>query len=76
MGTPFTKVYEAFFSKLLEDEWSHMTMDEIEYDLQTILDGAIVWFKFPRVSLEKNETGFVSELSNDEIQIIATYMKC
>ena len=39
--------------------------------------GAIPQFKFPRVSLEINDEGlFEDDLNNEEIQILATYMKC
>lgn len=74
--TPLSRVYAAFLSKILEDEWQHWTREEIEADLMEILDAAIVWFKFPRVSLEHNTEFFFEELSSKEIQIIASYMKC
>ena len=71
-------VYEAFLSKMLEDEWLNWTDEEIEADWRLLLDGAIPYFKFPRISLEiDNEAGaFVEDLTNQEIQILATYMKC
>ena len=37
---------------------------------------ALSWFKFPRTSLEYDESGFVNDLNNEEIQIIADFMKC
>lgn len=74
--TPLSRVYAAFLSKILEDEWQHWTREEIEADLMEILDAAIVWFKFPRVSLEHDTEFFFEELSSKEIQIIASYMKC
>lgn len=74
--TPLRKVYEAFLAKQLEDEWVNWTQDEVEQDLFAILEGALPWFKFPRKSLEHNEECFYEELDNEEIQIIATYMKC
>ena len=40
MGTPLEKVYSAFLSKMLEDEWLNWTQEEVEEDLLTILDGA------------------------------------
>lgn len=76
MGTPLEKVYSAFLSKMLEDEWLNWTQEEEEEDLLTILDGALPWFKFPRKSLEHDEQCFFEELDNEEIQIIACYMKC
>lgn len=74
--TPLSRVYAAFLSKILEDEWQHWTREEIEADLMEILDAAIVWFKFPRMSLDHDEEFFFEELSSKEIQIIACYMKC
>ena len=74
--TPFNKVYEAFLSRILEDEWQHWMLEEAEQDWYQIMTNAISWFKFPRNSLEFNENGFLNDLSNEEIQIIADFMKC
>jgi hypothetical protein len=74
--TSFWKVYEAFLAKTLEDEWGDWEIEETEADLRQILESAIPYFKFPRVSLERDENGFVNELNAEEIQILATYMKC
>jgi hypothetical protein len=41
-----------------------------------ILEAALPWFKFPRVSLEHDDEGFSGDLRPVEIQIIANYMKC
>jgi hypothetical protein len=40
------------------------------------MTNAITWFKFPRVSLEFDDNGFIDDLNNEEIQIIADFMKC
>ena len=74
--TPFSKVYAAFLSRILEDEWQQWMIEEAEQDWRQIMENAITWFKFPRISLERTEEGFVSELSQAEIQIIADFMKC
>lgn len=74
--TSFDKIYEAFLSKILDDEWELWSEEEIREDLFTLLEGAIVHFKFPRVSLEYNSEGFIDNLANDEVQILACYMKC
>lgn len=74
--TSYEIVYDAFLSKLLEDEWGFWTEEEIKQDLRALLEGAIPWFKFPRVSLNRGDDGFENDLSNEEIQILATYMKC
>lgn len=71
-------IYDSFLSKMLEDEWLNWTDEEREQDWRALLDAVIPRFKFPRVSLEIDEEGnFVDEeVSNVEIQILATYMKC
>lgn len=76
MATPLTKVYDAFLAKMLEDEWINWSESEVNQDLNEILKGALPWFKFPRVGLEVNGDSFVDDLTNEEIQILANYMKC
>lgn len=78
--TPLQEVYDAFFVKMLEDEYSNWEDSEISQDLLGLLGGALPRFKFPRVSLKIiNEDGksyFEGDLNIQEIQILATYMKC
>lgn len=74
--TPFSKVYNAFLSRILEDEWQHWMQQEAEQDWYQIMTNAVTWFKFPRVSLEFDDNGFIDDLNNEEIQIIADFMKC
>lgn len=76
MGTPFKEVYNAFLSRILEDEYGQWTLEEVECDMRQLLENSISWFKFPRIPLERNDEGFIETLSNEEIQIIACYMKC
>ena len=75
--TSIHKVYEAFLSKMLEDEWLHWTEEEIEADWRQLLNGAIPHFKFPRVDLNIDDSGnFYGDLGVEEIQILASFMKC
>lgn len=76
--TDLQVVYDAFLAKMLEDEWVNWDLEDIVEDWKSLLKGALPWFKFPRVSLDFNEdeTSFAEDLSNEEIQILATYMKC
>lgn len=74
--TPYWKVYDAFLAKILEDEWGQWILEETEADMNAILEGAIPYFKFPRFSLARNEEGFESDLTQQEIQILSVYMKC
>ena len=79
--TDLQVVYDAFLGKILDDEWITWEEEEIKEDWNSLLKSALTWFKFPRVSLdiEVDENGnevFIEDLNNEEIQIIATYMKC
>ena len=76
--TNFQVVYDAFLAKMLDDEWANWYEDDILEDWKSLLMSAIRWFKFPRVSLEvsEDEDAFVDDLNNEEVQILATYMKC
>lgn len=73
--TPYDKVYEAFLARILEDEWENWLIEEAQADWKQIMEAAIPWFKFPRVSLERDDSGFITELGTEEIQIIANFMK-
>ena len=75
MSTSYQKIYDAFTSKILEDEWSLWDELSVAKDMREILEGAIPQFKFPRISLERDDDGFLNELQNEEIQILASYMK-
>lgn len=75
-------VYDAFLAKMTEDDWANEEdMELILQDLREILNSAIVYFIFPRVSLEifvDEETGeevFTEDLTIAEIQILASLMK-
>lgn len=74
--TPYRKVYDAFLVRILDDEYGYWTKEEVEADMSQLLDIAIAMFKFPRASLKRTPEGFEGDLSNKEIQILATYMKC
>ena len=75
--TSYSKVYDAFMARILEDDWNDTwTREEVEADQRLILEAALPWFKFPRVSLEHDDTGFSGDLGQKEIQIIANFMKC
>lgn len=74
--TSFDTVYGAFLSRILDDEWENWNEEEVKEDLFSLLQIAIARFKFPRVSLDHTAEGFTDDLTNDEVQILATYMKC
>lgn len=83
MATPFVQVYDAFLARITADEW---TLEEelaiVERDWRQLLKMAIFRFKYPRVSLEIEESTdensvyqFTEDLTNDQIQLLALYMK-
>ena len=80
--TDFQVIYDAFLGKMLDDEWGYWEEEDIKDDWKSLLKGALPWFKFPRVSLEieidsvTGEEKFTSDLNNEEVQILASYMKC
>ena len=74
--TSYWKVYDAFLAKILEDEWGGWEIEETEADMRQLLESAIPYFKFPRISLERDELGFKEDLDSEEVQILATYMRC
>lgn len=74
--TPYSRVYDAFLARILEDEWEHWLIEEAEADWRHILEMALPWFKFPRVDLSHDDDGFSGDLGYEEIQIIANFMKC
>ena len=90
MATPFLKVYDAFLARITADEWTlEEELAIVERDWQELLKMAIFRFKYPRISLEVEEINneqesepgglkgyqFINELTNDEIQLLALYMK-
>jgi hypothetical protein len=75
-------VYDAFLSKVSEDEWAHCYSEEelqtFLQDWRSILNSAIPYFKFPRCSLEIDEEKKVfkdKEMGSEEIQVLSTFMK-
>lgn len=78
MATPLQKVYDAFLSKVEADDWMTTEYwDIVKKDWKMLLNGAIMRFRYPRVSLDYDEDTeeFEEELTNDEIQVLASYMK-
>lgn len=82
--TDFNIVYNAFLRQITDDMYMEMTHEDTTNMLFDLLESAIPWFEFPRKSLEFeliNEGGddgqegcFLSDLSAEEIKILAIYM--
>ena len=89
MATSFFKIYDAFLARITADQWTlEEDMAIVERDWQQLLKAAIFRFKYPRVSLEVEQTinvdpygsevstfRFAGDLTNDEIQLLSLYMK-
>lgn len=75
--TPYQTVYDAFLAKVEEDEWAWADdAATVEADWKALLDSALAYIKFPRVNLyEQDSDGFINQLSAQEVQLIANYMK-
>lgn len=75
---PVQKLYDAFLALIESDEWDAWEETELKLDLSQIALSAFPWFKFPRCSLEwdeKQEYFLDEKISNNEIQILALFMK-
>ena len=87
--TPFSDIYESFLSKITDDMYMELTPEDTYKILQQLLISAIPKFEFPRQSLDIQEKiineidqqgnyitqiNFMNKLTNEEINIIATYM--
>lgn len=78
MNTPFQAIYDAFLARIESDEWSLPEQFELaKRDWQEFLKIAVFRFRYPRVDLSYSEQlgEFEGELTNDEIQVLATFMK-
>ena len=80
--TPLMKVYDAFLSKVGEDDWAQCRdeedLKEFLQDWFSILKAARAYFKFPRCGLdidEENQIFCDRKMGDDEIQVLAVYMK-
>ena len=85
--TPFTEVYKSFLSKITDDMYMELTPQDTLKILEQLLFSALPKFEFPRQSLEytligtetedgeiKSQYAFVYPLTNEEINILSTYM--
>lgn len=75
--TPFQEVYDIFLSKITDDMFMELTMEDTEAMLQEILLQAIPMFEQPRFDIFDIDLAnhqFNSHLNFEEENIIATYM--
>ena len=83
MFTLFSSVYDRFLGKITDDMYMELTPEDTVKDLRNLLIDAIPGFEFPRKSLEyiikdgegmNDNSCFLSELSSEEINILAILM--
>ena len=75
--TPFSLVYDSFLNKITDDMYMELTEDDTVKLLQGLLRTAIQKFEFPRfdiTDINAKKKYFNSELTNEEINILSTYM--
>ena len=75
--TTFDVIYNSFTSKITDDMYMELTEAETNSMQKELLMNALHWFEFPRVDIydfneELEEYNIL--LSNEEINIISTYM--
>lgn len=76
-NTKFAVVYDTFLSKITDDMYMELTIDDTRAMLEELLISALHWFEFPRVNIfdyDKEIREFNVSLSTEETNIIATYM--
>ena len=76
-NTKFAVVYDTFLSKITDDMYMELTIDDTRAMLEELLMSALHWFELPRVNIfdyDKEIREFNVSLSTEETNIIATYM--
>lgn len=79
--TSFETVYDRFFGKITDDLYLELTPEDTKRDLQSLLIDSIPGFEFPRQKLDfivtedKKAAFFESDLTDEEINILALLMK-
>lgn len=75
--TDFSVVYENFLSKVTDDMYMEMTVEETEDMLISLLTSALQHFEFPRQNIfdyNIDTLSFNVDLTSEEVNIIGTYM--
>ena len=75
--TEFSVVYDNFLSKITDDMYMAMRVQDTQAMLQPLLLSALHYFEFPRQNIFdydiETET-FSVDLTNEEVNILGTYM--
>lgn len=75
--TSFSTVIDYFLRKITDDMYMEITKEETEEHAADYIPLAIPFVEFPRVDLydyDTNAASFNISLSNEEVNILATYM--
>lgn len=66
--TRLSEVYDVFFSKVTDDLYMELTYEDTVKMVKELLDSALPWFEFPRVSLiySEHEIKSVDEETGEE----------
>lgn len=77
MGTSYQTVFDAFLSKINDPDLIELEDFVLEYDMKGLLNSALPYFLFPKVSLDidPDSESFESDLSAEEVNLIAVLMK-
>lgn len=78
MSTPYSKIYDAFLSKIKDYDLGELSDTVMEYDMNSLLQSAIPYFLCPKVNIfdrDEEQKIFLNDLGNEEINILAVLMK-
>lgn len=78
MSTPYSKIYDAFLSKIKDYDLGELSDAVMEYDMNSLLQSAIPYFLCPKVNIfdrDEEQKIFLNDLGNEEINILAVLMK-
>ena len=78
MSTPYSKIYDAFLSKIKDYDLGELSDAVMEYDMNSLLQSAIPYFLCTKVNIfdrDEEQKIFLNDLGNEEINILAVLMK-
>lgn len=74
--TPFSVVYDSFFSKIVDDMYMEMTEQDTYKIVKELLITSIHKFEFPRIDLTNYEDDKIEVDENDEEILIPAHFNC
>ena len=75
--TLLSTIYNAFLNQITDDMYMELTETETYNLLQSLFESSLHWFEFPRFDLYSYDLilgAYPTDLTNEEINILATYM--